>query len=69
MKEFGEARQQTPELDCLKGLESTQLLGVAQAGRSVAAGSVPSALSTLTLANSLRQHAEMLERDHSQSGD
>ena len=68
LKEFGEARQQTPELDCLKGLESTQLLGAVQAGRSVAAGSVPSALSTLTLANSLRQHAEMLERDQAQSG-
>ena len=61
---FGEDRQQTPELDCLKGLETTQLLGVADATRSVAAGRVPSALSTLAIAASLREHAERLERAH-----
>ena len=69
LKEFGDARQQTPELDCLKGLETMQLLGASPSGRSVAAGSMPSALSTLALANSLRQHADMLERDNSTSGD
>lgn len=65
LKEFGDARQQTPELDCLAGLESTQLLGAGSTGRSVTAGRVPSALGTLAIATSLRQHAEMLERDHS----
>jgi hypothetical protein len=68
LKEFGDARQQTPELDCLKGLETTQLLGPALAGRSVAAGRMPSALGSLAIATSLRQHAEMLERDHSPLG-